>query len=757
MILKYEVTGYKLAKAFSTAFATFDVSFQLNVEIVAEGLSGYGTVLLPHDPLKRSVVISEFERAVPQYREIIARFGAQDSRLLLEELLLINKHDLSVQAAFDLAIFDLMAKRFGVSLSQLFGVKRDGTKESGYSLSAPTSEAELLAQLNDKVLRYPILKLKMSSGSDLSWVKVLRDHYQGRIWVDANGSWSLEQTKWAVQHFPNWGVEILEQPLPAGRLEDLSQLERDSRMLLIADEDCTDFDSINRVGTIVDGIAIKVHKCGGIGPAFKMALEAKARGLLVMLGCRTENCIGISAMAQLAGMADFLDLDGAVDVLNDSFEGSHFSDGKLVLREGPGLGITEVKKDITDKTDKADKTVSNRIIYLGGGRDIVETLAKGKAAGAEIHYIQKADALNPEVKDFVEKIYLWDYEDEATIFDRVRELCESLDCCQVFTLNESALLMAARLRERLGLPGNSLRTVELFKDKSRMRSFLNEKNLSPVAYRVGHSMNDVEEFHRQHGPMIVKPLDACGSFSVFVIAKKEEIDAVCGLLVRNGLNAFLMEEYLAGPEYSVESFSSGDGHQILAVTEKFLYPDHFVERGHLVPARVPPVLKEEIELFVQEFLSAVGMVQGPAHTEVKVTPKGLRVIESQDRTGGDRINELVRLTTGIDMKRQAFEQLIGGRTAASAALTEGSPAASAAIWYTDSREGLIHEVLGVESAKAYAGVREVTVLARQDQKLSVIRESQDRPAFVLATGATADAALQCAQEASQRIQFQLHL
>jgi L-alanine-DL-glutamate epimerase-like enolase superfamily enzyme len=170
-------------------------------------------------------------------------------------------------------------------------------------------------------------------------VPAVRAVYPGRIWVDGNGSWSLAEALAAAHVFRDAGVELLEQPIPAGRLDDLETLSASSPVPILADEDCRGPADVLDLKGRVDGINIKLSKCGGIARARQMIHRARAVGLKVMLGCRTESVLGVTAMAQLAPLADYLDLDGNLDIQNDPFKGLGFTKGRISIPEAPGLGV----------------------------------------------------------------------------------------------------------------------------------------------------------------------------------------------------------------------------------------------------------------------------------------------------------------------------------------------------------------------------------------------------------------------------------
>ena len=241
-------------------------------------------------------------------------------------------------AAIDAAMHDLIGKKLGIPVMALLGLNPDDSPFTSYSLGiaslAETAESVRSAST------YPILKIKVGSSQveeTLATVRRLALHATLR--VDANMAWSVEQALAMLPVLERYGVELLEQPLPANDLAGLGLLKEKGTLPIIADESCIGPEDILRVAPYVDGINIKLSKCGGIRQGLKMIHIARAAGLKVMLGCMIESSLGISAAAQLSPLADWLDLDGHLLLANDPFTGLGGAGGRLTPGRGPGLGV----------------------------------------------------------------------------------------------------------------------------------------------------------------------------------------------------------------------------------------------------------------------------------------------------------------------------------------------------------------------------------------------------------------------------------
>jgi L-alanine-DL-glutamate epimerase-like enolase superfamily enzyme len=162
--------------------------------------------------------------------------------------------------------------------------------------------------------------------------------------VDVNEYWSLEEALDAIPQLAAFGVEYVEQPLPAGD-PDARELKRRSQLPVYVDEDCHTLLDVPRCAEIAHGLTVKLAKSGGIREAIRMIHAARAHGLGVMLGCMVESGLGISAGAQIASLCDHVDLDGNLLLAHDPWPGVELVDGVQLPSDRPGLGVREAILD----------------------------------------------------------------------------------------------------------------------------------------------------------------------------------------------------------------------------------------------------------------------------------------------------------------------------------------------------------------------------------------------------------------------------
>jgi len=256
----------------------------------------------------------------------------------LEELSQRLKHQRAALAAIDLALYDILGKRFNAPLYAIFGLNPARTPVTSYTIGIDTPE--VIRKKVAEAEKFPILKVKMGLESDYQIMETIRELTDKPVRIDANEGWTKEEAIEKIRWLENLNVEFIEQPLPAEKLEDMHWLAERSPLPLIADESVQVAEDIPGLIGAFHGINIKLMKCGGIREAVKMIHTARACGMKVMLGCMVESSIGITAAAHLSPLVDYADLDGNLLITNDPASGVRVKNGKLILTESPGLGVT---------------------------------------------------------------------------------------------------------------------------------------------------------------------------------------------------------------------------------------------------------------------------------------------------------------------------------------------------------------------------------------------------------------------------------
>ncbi len=245
----------------------------------------------------------------------------------------------SALAALDSALHDLTARTLGVPVYRLLGLARHEPR-SAYTLSIADRETTLREA--EKLSGFPILKMKVGSGEDLATVRAVAEVSDADLWVDANEAFSPEEAFGVARELKETGaVRLIEQPIPASAGPETlcGVTEAAGSVPVIADESAVNARGVPRLAGCVTGVNVKLAKCGGIRRALEMIHVARAHGMLVMLGCMVETSLGIAVAAQISGLVDFVDLDGAMLLADDPFSGLGYEKGRILLSESPGLGV----------------------------------------------------------------------------------------------------------------------------------------------------------------------------------------------------------------------------------------------------------------------------------------------------------------------------------------------------------------------------------------------------------------------------------
>ena len=266
--------------------------------------------------------------------EAAPRLG--DDPFALEDVLSVPG-DAAGRSALDAALHDWIGRRLGVPVWRLLGLARRAPVTS-YTLGIDTLEGT-----RDRARRaagFRSLKVKVGGADDLARLEAIREESDAVLRVDANEGWTLEAARELVPSLVELGVELIEQPFPAADLESFRALrELSPRPPLIVDEGCQSLDDVAAVAGYADGINVKLAKSGGIREALRMVHAARALGLSVMIGCMVESQLGVAPAAQIASLADWVDLDGHLLLADEPFCGLAFEDGAVLPSDGPGLGV----------------------------------------------------------------------------------------------------------------------------------------------------------------------------------------------------------------------------------------------------------------------------------------------------------------------------------------------------------------------------------------------------------------------------------
>lgn len=340
MRLRHFPYTLELRHAFGIASNTRTSTPATLVEVERDGVIGYGEAAMPPYLGESQATAAAF------LAQVAPVFAACADPFQLEEILpaidALAPGNTAAKAAVDIALHDWVGKKLGAPWFRLWGL--DPKKAPVTSFTIGIDSAEVVRQKTREASIYRIIKVKLgrSPESDREMIDAIRSMTDTPITVDANQGWKTrDEALRMIEWLATRGVLFIEQPMPKEQLDDTAWLRGKSPLPLIADESCQRLADVPRLAGVFDGINIKLMKCTGLREAHKMILLSRALGLKVMLGCMTETSCAISAAAQLSPLVDWADLDGAVLIKNDCFDGATIVDGKLTLPDRPGIGIVK--------------------------------------------------------------------------------------------------------------------------------------------------------------------------------------------------------------------------------------------------------------------------------------------------------------------------------------------------------------------------------------------------------------------------------
>lgn len=392
------------------------------------------------------------------------------------------------------------------------------------------------------------------------------------------------------------------------------------------------------------------------------------------------------------------------------------------------------------------------------------------ASALQIPAIKKAKALGY-------RIILVDYDENAIGFSLadVKLVVSTLDQEEVYrqaliyqpdviitSTSDGPVRTAAYVNEKLGKqPDLSYEDSLCATIKSHMRNRLRENNVPIPEYYV---VANFAEFHsaveQLNGYCIVKPADNAGSRGVVLLEKKKngqweerELKEIYEYSKSNSRNGIIMvEEFMAGAEVSVEAMTIEGETHIITITDKYITPPpYFVELAHCEPSRLEKEVQEQIKQITYQAVKAIGLKNGPSHTEIKVTPDGPKVVELAARLGGDFItSKLVPLSTGVDLVGASVELATGAEVDIRPKWQKG-----AAIHFLQAKEGVIKNIMVAEEMWQLKGVEEVVIYKKAGDEVHGTKSSNDRLGHVITSGDTPEEAMEIGKKALELITIEL--
>ena len=390
---------------------------------------------------------------------------------------------------------------------------------------------------------------------------------------------------------------------------------------------------------------------------------------------------------------------------------------------------------------------TKRVLIVGASILQLPAIKKAKEMG---FHVGVAD-YNPNAVGIK---YADEYFNVSTIdVEGIVELAKQFHPDGIMTLATDMPMRAiAAASEACGLPGISYDTAIKATDKAEMIKAFDEHGVEHPWFFVAVNKEDFEQIKDKVSyPCIIKPTDNAGSRGVVLVHDLPELEQAYQYASgesRGG--AVIIEEYMQGPEFSVEVMVADGEPHVLQITDKLTTgAPHFVEMGHSQPSRQDPETQEKIRDLACRAVKAVGIDLGPAHVEIILTQDGPKMVELGARMGGDCITtHLVPLSTGIDMVEGTIDVACGRRPDITQKYEKGS-----AIRYFHTSAGILKSIEGLEEAQTMPGVREIAIVKEIGTKIPDIASSSDRVGYVVAQADSAEEAIEICNQAMDMIRI----
>jgi len=343
MALHFSFQFYELPLEHPFTISRYTVNIQKTVVVcISDGEhTGYGEATV--NPYYHSTV-ERLTESLLKVKPIVENTAIILPSDLWQKITPLLPEDYFALCAIDEAYWDFYSRRQNKTLRSFWAVANETLPLTSYTIAIDSIE-----KMQQKILEkpWPVYKIKLGTPNDLKIVESLRKTTDSLFRIDANCAWTSDETITFSKIFKDLKVEFIEQPLKADDFEGMKKVHEHSVLPIIADESCQREADVNSCDGLFHGINIKLTKCGGITPALRMIQNGRSKGLKIMAGCMTESTVGISALAQIAPLLDYLDADGALLLKQDIASGVSFDYGKIRYSENFGTGVELYTKKST--------------------------------------------------------------------------------------------------------------------------------------------------------------------------------------------------------------------------------------------------------------------------------------------------------------------------------------------------------------------------------------------------------------------------
>ena len=338
LTLRFRTYTIQLRHVFTIANSSRTTTPVVLTEIEYDGVTGYGEASMPPYLGESHASVTDFLSRV----DLSKYDNPFEFDTILRDIDAITLGNTAAKASVDIALHDLVGRLMKQPWYNIWGFNPAKTPYTSFTIGIDTQD--VVRQKTKEAAEYKVLKVKLGRDTDKMIIETIRSVTNSPITADVNQGWkdravALDMLHWLKER----GVVMVEQPLPKEQVDDLAWLTERSPLPIIGDEGVQRLTDIPHAKGVYHGINIKLMKCTGMREAHKMIVLARSLGLKVMLGCMTETSCAISAASHLSPMVDWADLDGALLIGNDVYDGTKVVDGKVTLSDRPGIGVEKLK------------------------------------------------------------------------------------------------------------------------------------------------------------------------------------------------------------------------------------------------------------------------------------------------------------------------------------------------------------------------------------------------------------------------------
>jgi L-alanine-DL-glutamate epimerase-like enolase superfamily enzyme len=335
LTLRFKPYELHLKHVFTIAEGSRSTTPVMLTELEFDNVIGYGEASMPPYLGENHETAASFLNKV-DLTQFESPFLIDDILAYIEQLATGNY---AAKASVDIALHDLVGKLMKQPWYRIWGLNPSKTPNTSFTIGM--DKPEVVKAKVREASPYKILKVKLGQGNDKEMIEAVRSETDKPICVDINQGWTDKKMALEMAHWlKDKGVVFIEQPMSKTSTDDTAWLTQNSPLPIIADEAFQTISDFKKVQGVYSGINIKLMKCGGLHSAYIMIKMARSLGMKVMIGCMTETSCAVTAAAQLSPLVDWADLDGNLLIDNDVFNGILIKDGKIVLPDTPGIGIT---------------------------------------------------------------------------------------------------------------------------------------------------------------------------------------------------------------------------------------------------------------------------------------------------------------------------------------------------------------------------------------------------------------------------------